>query len=1491
MQGNHLAMSKPFSLRRNNRFGGRNFAIESLEERLVPAGMIGDGAPVVDFSIANKWTGGFQGDVAIKNDEATAMNDWTVEFDAPFQISSVWNAQIVSHTGNHYVIKNGGWNGNIAAGDSANFGFQSSSDASVGSATNVVFSTASPTPPNNGGSSSATASVNYKVSSDWGSGFNADMTIKNTGTSAINGWTLEFDSPIQIGNIWNATIVSHTGNHYVIKNAGHNGTIAAGQSVSFGFQGSGGSANVPTAYKLNGTALDGTTPPAPVVPSITVNDLSLNEGNSGTSAAGFVVKLSQATTSTVTVQYATANGTSSASSDYTANSGTITFAPGETQKTININVLGDAAVESDETFLLKLSNPSGATIADSEATGTIRNDDVAAPVLPTVSVGNVSIAEGNSGTTAASFAVSLSAASASAVTVNYSTVNGTAAAGSDYAAKTGTVTFAPGETQKTISIDVSGDTSVESDETYIVRLANASGATIATADGTGTIRNDDTAPVLPTLSIAGVTVTEGNSGSTNAAFLVTLSAASTSAVTVNYSTANGTATAGSDYTAASGALTFAPGETQKTVTVAVVGDTATESTETYTVGLASASGATIATASATGTIIDNDTVQNGAYNYDEVLQKSLYFYGAQRSGDLPDDFFVDWRGDSALSDGSDVGIDLSGGYYDAGDHVKFELPMASSMTMLTWGLLQYKEGYVQSGQLDEMLDALRWGADWIIKAHPSPNVLYVQVGDGGADHSFWGAPELMTMARPSYKIDAQHPGSDAAGEAAAFMAAASMAFKDVDPAYSAVLLQHAKDLFKFADTYRGKYSDSVPAAAQFYNSYSGYQDELVWGATWLYKATGDQTYLAKAESIYKAEFAGDTMTWTQSWDDKAYGAAILLSQITNNQIYKTDVEKWLDYWTVGINGGSNRIKYTPGGLAVLDTWGALRYSANTSFLAFIYSDTVNDHNGRYHDFAVKQINYMLGDNPQQRSYVVGFGNNPPVNAHHRGASGVWDGNHANPTPNRNILYGALVGGPKTASDSDYQDVRTDYISNEVALDYNAGFQGAIARMVMQYGGTPLANPFPQTADQEYFVEASINNQGTGFTEISAYLNNRSDAPARAASDLSYHYFVNLSEVYSAGYTVSDVNVTSNYNNGAKVSQLTAYDAANHIYYVNIDFTGITISPGSSNFRKEAQFRVSLRQGLPGSAWDPTNDWSFQGLTTNKSSPIVSNYIPVYEAGSVLLFGQLPPAGGGNGGGGGGTTPSQPALSVADVSITEGNSGSKTAAFAVTLNKASTEAVTVAYTTVAYTTVAGTATAGTDFQSTSGTLTFAAGTTSLTVSVAIAGDGVVEGNESFQLALSNPTNAQLARDKAIATIVDDDAPPVVTGVNFKVNDDWGAGFVGQISITNGGASTVNGWTLEFDFDRNITSIWNATIVSHVGNHYVIKPVSWNSTIPAGGSISFGFQGETGNVKNGPTNILLNGAPIAQAAALAAQTSSTEEDAIDALMAEDPLLMLV
>ena len=340
--------------------------------------------------------------------------------------------------------------------------------------------------------------------------------------------------------------------------------------------------------------------------SASIAGVSAPEGTGGTTNFAFTVSLSAPTSVPVTVQWATADGTAQSGSDYTAASGSITFAPGETSKSIDVSVNADSAFEADEMFFVNLLGATNATIGVAQATGTIINDD-AAPAVPAVSIASASAFEGNAGTTLMTFAVTLDAPTTNSVTVQYATGGGTATAGSDYVAASGTITFAPGTTAQSISVAVIGDTMIEGNETFDVTLSAPLNAVLGTATAAGTIIDDDVAAAIPSISIAGASIAEGNSGSVMLMFPVTLSVPTTATVTVNYATSDGTATGGADYASASGTLIFPPGTTTQSIAVPILGDTLVEGNETFTVALAAPSNAVLGTASATGTILDDDT--------------------------------------------------------------------------------------------------------------------------------------------------------------------------------------------------------------------------------------------------------------------------------------------------------------------------------------------------------------------------------------------------------------------------------------------------------------------------------------------------------------------------------------------------------------------------------------------------------------------------------------------------------------------------------------------------------------------------------------------------------------------------------------------------------------------------------------------------------------------------------------------------------------------
>jgi Calx-beta domain/FG-GAP-like repeat len=347
-------------------------------------------------------------------------------------------------------------------------------------------------------------------------------------------------------------------------------------------------------------------------PLLFINDVTVTEGNTGTVSAEFKVTLSAAYGQTVSIDYATADGSATvAGGDYQEKSGTLTFAPGD-PLTQNITVLvnGDRDHEYQESFNVRLSNPTHAFLADATAVGTIQDDE------PRVSIVNyVTNLEGNTGTTAYLFTVTLSAAYDVPVTVDYATADLTpddeysygpgATAGVDYTATSGTMIFNPGEPlSQDIIVLVNGDRVGESYESFFVNLSNPTYAQLDSTQALGIIEDDE-----PYVSIdGGGAVVEGNSGTKNVTFTVTLSAASDAPVTVTYATADGSATAGSDYQAQNGTLTFAPGETSKPITVLVNGDRIGEANEAFFVVLSNPGNATIAdgTGQGTGTILDDE---------------------------------------------------------------------------------------------------------------------------------------------------------------------------------------------------------------------------------------------------------------------------------------------------------------------------------------------------------------------------------------------------------------------------------------------------------------------------------------------------------------------------------------------------------------------------------------------------------------------------------------------------------------------------------------------------------------------------------------------------------------------------------------------------------------------------------------------------------------------------------------------------------------------
>ena len=622
-------------------------------------------------------------------------------------------------------------------------------------------------------------------------------------------------------------------------------------------------------------------------------------------------------------------------------------------------------------------------------------------------------------------------------------------------------------------------------------------------------------------------------------------------------------------------------------------------------------------------------------NYAEALQKSLYFYEVQQAGELPDWNRVEWRGDSITCD------EINGGWYDAGDHVKFNLPMAYSASMLAWGLYQYPDGVEACGEMKNYVNNLEYVLDYLAACDKGSKIVY-QIGSGTVDHTWWGPVELYeyAMADSGTKIEKARITLEASsgcsavfGEMAAALASGYAALQGrVDASKLANYLKHAESIYKAAKTSPGDETYNNSDASGFYRS-SHFYDQLFYAANWLYIATKDESYLTEAKSyipnLTKQLGEGDTLAygWTHCWDDNMQGAMLLYAINTGDATYIAHVKKHLGVWLAG----NSEPKTIEGGLRWLTNWGCLRYANTAAFLAVVASDTIfkGENNSELIDFAETQINYTLGDNPRKSSYVCGYGQNSPKNPHHRTAHASWKNAEAYPETSRHTLYGALVGGPN--QDGTYEDDRGNYINNEVATDYNAGFTAMLCRMVSEYGGKSDPNFPPKEAHdgpELYVVAEGKTSSDSGIT-VSLKLTNHTAWPARVVDNVSFRYYMDLSEVKAAGKDPSSVTIRCDRNQSemyassgvkpAVVSGPTQYSG--DIYYVEVTFPDGRAAIPVSEGMHQCEILLALVFPDYGSGWDATNDFSNKDILGGKDA-VMTPYVPVYVNGK-LYYGKEP----------------------------------------------------------------------------------------------------------------------------------------------------------------------------------------------------------------------------------------------------------------------------
>lgn len=453
-------------------------------------------------------------------------------------------------------------------------------------------------------------------------------------------------------------------------------------------------------------------------------------------------------------------------------------------------------------------------------------------------------------------------------------------------------------------------------------------------------------------------------------------------------------------------------------------------------------------------------------NYAEALELSLYFYDANQCGGNVDDNPLTWRGNchtydaeasldnaqglSAASksaimaqNGGSNTVDVSGGYHDAGDHIKFSMTMGFSTASLAWSYFTYPEAYKETGCEAHLMDILKESCDYLMKvtyldSNNDVIAFCYQVASEGEDHGSWTPPETQTMTRTTYWADASHPSADASGEMAAALASSSLAFKDKDPEYAAKCLKYANALSEFTKKYPSATYDGV---GNMYPSGSQ-KDDIAWAELWCALANNGgtlpssytPTYQITQDGCYNgSEYDYHLYCWDKVWA----GYAALLAEVGYKQdTYLNELKFELNH-----KGGLSTSRYNA------DGWGASRYNCGLQMVALHIADLTND--SSYADGAKYQMDFILGDNPSGKSFLLGYGNTWPTKIHHRAANpGSFDANDdsdAKYTP-----YGCLVGGPN--SNGEYEDKKSSFSCTEPALDYNGCFALAIAGLYTRYGG-------------------------------------------------------------------------------------------------------------------------------------------------------------------------------------------------------------------------------------------------------------------------------------------------------------------------------------------------------------------------------------------------------------------------------------------------------
>jgi subtilisin family serine protease/subtilisin-like proprotein convertase family protein len=1123
---------------------------------------------------------------------------------------------------------------------------------------------------------------------------------------------------------------------------------------------------------LNGWSLLAVATP----PRITVDDVKVAEGNSGTTPAEFTVRLSNPIDTPVTVDFATAEATATAGDDYDPVTGTVTFAPGETVKTIVVPVRGDTVDELDESVLLNLTNPTNATLSDAQAVGTITNDE------RTVAIGDVNVTEVNSGNVIASFPLTLSAASDHVITVTYTAAPGTATT-ADYVPVTGTITFQPGQTTRTADVSVRGDNRYERSETFLVNIT-AEHALVTDGQGVGTILNDDPVPVM---TVSDPTVVEGNSGTKNLVFGVNLSGPSDAVVTVNYATGTGTASAGADYTPVSGTLTFNPGATGINVNVPIAGDTDLEPSETIPFHLSAVGNAILMDGLGVGTILTDDqtlTVDDVAVVEPDGGTFAVNFT-VRLSVAVPFEVRVNY----ATANGTaGAGAD----YVGAAGTVTFAPgETAKAVTVLGMGDIRNEAQETFFLNLAGAVNATiadTQGRATIDDTDPLPAV---SIGDAVVVEGVSGT-RLLNYTVTLSAISGQNvtvnfataDGTAVAGEdygagAGPFTIGAGNKSRVLQVVVSGDTATEADESVLVA------LSNPVNATLEDGDAVGTIQDDdsLVVGDI----AATEGDFGAGLARIPVRLLAPRTHAVTVDYttaNGTAAAGADYIAQTGTLTFAPGETEKYVDVVVVGDRGHEAdetfflRLSNATGAL-IADTQGTATIANEDEMPTVTVSDAlvVEGPSGARNAVFTVTLSRPSGQGVSI-PYSTADGSATTANADYQPRTGTFNFGAGVTVATLGVPVNgdAAVEGDETfvlnltgatnATLADSQGVATVIdddplpavsVSDAVTSEGNAGTKTLNFTVSLSAASTQTVTVQVSTADNS----ATAGSDYTAMTQTVTFAPGQTSRTASvilsgdSQPEASETFFVNLADPTSA--VLGDAQGTGtiqNEDSTLRVSDttLTEGDDGTTTATFTISLTGalpgdpVTVGYYTSNGTAGAPLDYIAQTGtltfapgetartvevlVVGDRWNEISE-TFNLNLQNPVSAAIADAVGV-----ATILDNADPV---------------PMVSVFDAAISEGASGTKNLTFTVRLSAPSGKTVTATYGTAN-----GTAVAGTDYQARTGVVTIGAGAMSQTVTVPLNGDTASEADETFLLTLTNPANATLADDQAIGTILDDDS---------------------------------------------------------------------------------------------------------------------------------------